>query len=367
MLNVTVQAMPFVSEDSLDAAKSAGLRYVMDSMPGIRRCGQPNDFYYVRADGERVSDEQTLQRIRKLAIPPAYSNVWICTLANGHLQATGRDAKGRKQYRYHARWREVRDETKYGRMVAFAAALPRIRERVAHDLSKPGLPREKVLAAAVKLLESTLIRVGNDEYAKHNGSFGLTTLRNRHVDISGSQIRFSFRGKSGKEHSVAISDRRLAAIVKRCRDLPGHELFQYVDDNGDRQTIDSDDVNSYLRDVTSENFSAKDFRTWAGTVYCVSTLQELGGWTSETEARKNIVEAVKRVAARLGNTASICRKCYVHPLVLEAYLEGTLNAWLPRSSTRSANGSVRSRKRFGLRPHEAAVARLLRRRLKEAA
>src|SRR5579864_8136248 len=282
------------------SAKAAGLRYVSDALPVITREKRGSSFYYIDRDGKPVRDKHTLARIRKIAIPPAYVDVWICPVENGHLQATGRDARGRKQYRYHARWRAVRDETKYGRMLAFAHVLPHIRARVAEDLAKPGLPREKVLATVVKLLESTLIRVGNEEYAKENGSFGLTTMRARHVDVSGSQLRFSFRGKSGKSHAIEVKDRRLAAIVKRCQDLPGQELFQYLDDAGERQTIDSADVNDYLRELGGDYFTAKDFRTWVGTVYCAQALQKYDEPTAETQAKKNVADALQTVAHHLG-------------------------------------------------------------------
>lgn len=330
--------------DPTESAKSAGLRYVSDTGRGITRRKHGDSF-----------------RIRKLAIPPAYANVWICPLENGHLQATGRDARGRKQYRYHQRWREVRDETKYGRMVAFAHALPIIRARVDDDLAKPGLPREKVLATVVSLLESTAIRVGNAEYAKENGSFGLTTMRSRHVAVAGSQLRFSFRGKSGKDHSIGIKDRRLAAIIKRCRDLPGQELFQYIDDDGQRQTIDSSDVNDYLRELGCDYFTAKDFRTWVGTVECALMLQQFASSDSSAQAKKNIGEALKSVAQRLGNTPSICRKCYAHPIIFEAYLEGTLTGWL---STQARGAKTNAR---GFSEYEFAVLSLLQQRLSEAA
>ena len=349
----------------LDSAKAAGLRYVSDMVDGITRHKRGAAFRYVAPDGRPVRERRVLDRIRKLAIPPAYTNVWICPFENGHLQATGRDARRRKQYRYHARWREVRDETKYGRMLAFAQALPAIRQRVAADLALPGLPREKVLATVVKLLESTLIRVGNEEYAKDNGSFGLTTMRTRHVGVSGGQLRFSFRGKSGKIHSIGVKDRRLTAIVKRLRDLPGQELFQYLDDSGERQTIDSADVNAYLRDLSGDDFTAKDFRTWAGTLQCALALQLYAPADSETEAKKNVGEALKAVAQLLGNTPNICRKCYVHPVIVDAYLEGTLTGWLPR---RDGNGSGGSSAPTGeLSVHERAVVSLLERRLSEAA
>jgi DNA topoisomerase-1 len=310
--------------DPEESAKAAGLRYVTDDEPGIRRRKSGKGFSFLDPQGKTIKDPKVVERIKKLAIPPAWTDVWICPRANGHLQATGRDVRGRKQYRYHADWRSVRDETKFGRMIAFGEALPRIRERVDQDLSLRGLPREKVVAAVVKLLETTLIRVGNPEYAKQNNSFGLTTLRNRHVDISGATVRFEFRGKSGKDHSVEIQDRRLARIVRQVRDLPGQKLFQYLDEDGERQSISSEDVNDYLRATTGEDFSAKDFRTWGGTVLALSALLELGPCDTEKDASRAVAEAVKQVSASLGNRPAICRKFYVHPLVIEAYLEGSL-------------------------------------------
>jgi DNA topoisomerase-1 len=341
----------------LESAKAAGLRYVSDTRPGIRRRKADAGFEYVGPDGEVVTDERTIRRIEKLAIPPAWEEVWICPSPNGHLQATGRDAKGRKQYRYHARWREVRDETKYGRMLAFAKALPKIRRTTDEHLSLPGLPREKVLAAVVQLLEKTLIRVGNEEYAKVNGSFGLTTMRDRHAKVSGSKVRFEFRGKSGIRHSVEIADRRLARVVKTCRDIRGYELFQYVDEDGERQTIGSGDVNDYLREITGEEFTAKDFRTWAGTVLAAIALREFESFDDEAQAKKNVVRAIERVAERLGNTPSICRKCYVHPDVIDSYLDGTLVGVLERETGRILRDALDE-----LEPEEAAVVALLRKR-----
>lgn len=307
-----------------EVAKAAGLRYVSDHDPGIRRKRYGERFRYTGVDGKPLHDAETLERIKALGIPPAWEDVWICRWPNGHIQATGRDAKGRKQYRYHPRWREVRDETKYHHTIAFGLALPAIRARVRHDLGLPGLPREKVLALVVRLLETTLIRVGNREYARHNKSYGLTTMRSRHVDISGSSIIFHFRGKSGKQHVITLRDRRLAQLVKRCQSLPGHELFQYIDEDGQRQGIESGDVNEYLREITGEDFTAKDFRTWAGTVLAAQTLQEFEAYETQTQAKKNIVNAVEQVAERLGNTPAICRSCYIHPTILEAYLDGSL-------------------------------------------
>ncbi|MDQ2800461.1 MAG: DNA topoisomerase IB, partial [Armatimonadota bacterium] len=273
--------------------KAAGLRYVHDRQPGIRREKDGDGFRYRAPDGRLVEDEKTLARIKALGIPPAYSDVWICASEKGYLQATGHDAKGRKQYRYHPLWRETREETKYEHMMAFGEALPKIRERVEQDLSRHGLIREKVLATVVRLLETTLIRVGNKEYAKGNRHYGLTTLHNRHVDVEGATLHFHFRGKSGKEHTIDLQDRRLARIVQRLRDLPGYEVFQYVDDAGNRQTVDSADVNAYLHEITGQDFTAKDFRTWAGTVLASLALQDFEAFDSETQARKNVTQAIK--------------------------------------------------------------------------
>jgi DNA topoisomerase-1 len=334
-----------------EAAEAAGLRYVSDTMPGIRRRRAGKGFSYVDAAGRPVRDARTLARIRALAIPPAYTDVWICPTVNGHIQATGRDARGRKQYRYHPRWRETRDETKFGRMVAFAEALPKIRARVDRDLELSGLPRDKVLATIVRLLESTGIRVGNDEYARNNGSYGLTTLRDQHVQIKGTTLRFSFRGKSGKRHTCDLTDRRLARIVRRCQALPGEELFQYLDDDGAQQTIGSGDVNDYLRDITGEDFTAKDFRTWTGTMLAVRTLRELERPASARAAKSNVVRVIDLVADQLNNTRAVCRKYYVHPAVFERYLAGTMDAIATRSRKR-ANGK-------GLDADERAVLQLL--------
>lgn len=303
--------------DSLAAAREAGLRYVDDRMPGIRRKRSGRTFRYVDASGKPVRDAATLARIKALAIPPAYRDVWICPVPNGHLQATGRDARGRKQYRYHARWRAVRDEAKFHRLAAFGRALPKIRAAVRRDLRAPGLTREKVLAAAVALLEATAVRVGNREYARENGSYGLTTLRSRHVRLYGAKIGVRFRGKTGREHSVQIEDRRIAAILRRCRDLPGEELFTYAGDDGEPHAITSDDVNAYIREIAGDDFSAKDFRTWIGTVECVRALSRPAA--SAAEVKRNVNAALARAAERLGNTVAVCRKSYVHPGVIETY------------------------------------------------
>lgn len=309
--------------DPAESAKAAGLRYVSDAKPGLKRLKRGKNFRYTTATGSAVTDDETLGRIKSLVIPPAWTDVWISPWQNGHLQATGRDVKGRKQSRYHPRWREVRDETKYERMSHFADALPTIRERVRHDLGLPGLPRKKVLATIVSLMEATLIRVGNEEYARENKSYGLTTMRNKHVEVEGSKITFTFQGKSRVHHTIDLEDRRLAKIIKRCEEIPGYELFQYLDHEGEPHSIDSSDVNEYLREISGEHFTAKDFRTWAGSVLACMTLKELGPYETVTQAKKNVVEAIKSVAERLGNTPSVCRKCYVHPAVLEAYLGGT--------------------------------------------
>ena len=311
--------------DSIVSAKAAGLRFVRDDRPGITRARRGKGFRYLTDNGVPVRDEGTLARIRALAIPPAWRDVWICPLAHGHLQATGRDHRGRKQYRYHPRWRAVRDETKYDRTVAFGRALPGLRARVEADLALPGLPREKVLATVVRLLETTLIRVGNEEYAKANGSFGLTTMRNRHVEVSGSTVQFAFKGKSGVRHRVDVRDRRLARVVARCRDLPGQLLFQYVDEAGETRGVDSDDVNQYLREAAGEEFTAKDFRTWSGTVLMATALVEFEPFESQAQAKHDLADAIESVAKRLGNTTAVCRNCYVHPAVVEAYLDGSLN------------------------------------------
>jgi DNA topoisomerase-1 len=321
---------PSVAKDKEPAlvAREAGLRYSSDADPGIRRRRSGRGFTYVDADGKTIRDKDVVARIRSLAIPPAWTDVWICRWPNGHIQATGRDARGRKQHRYHPRWHEARDESKFDRMVAFAGALSAIRERCDADLAKPGLPREKVLAAVVRLLELTLIRVGNDEYARLNQSFGLTTLRDRHARIEGSRVRFRFRGKGGLQHEVGLRDRRLATVIKRCQELPGQELFQYVDDDGEVRDVASDDVNDYLRDIAGSDFSAKDFRTWAGTVLAYRALRALQPADTPTDAKRNVVAAIRETAGRLGNTPAVARKSYVHPAVLEAYLDGKVGGAL---------------------------------------
>jgi DNA topoisomerase-1 len=344
------------------AARRAQLRHVSDAVPGIARRKARNGFDYRLPDGALVRDIATLRRIRSLVIPPAWTDVWICPEPNGHLQATGRDQRGRKQYRYHRRWREIRDEAKYGKLLVFAKALPLIRARVCDDLKRRGLPRERVLAAIVQLMGLTLFRVGNAEYAKTNKSFGLTTLRDRHVAIEGDHIHISFRGKSGKQHETDINDRRLSRIIKNCRDLPGYELFQYVDEYGERRTVDSADVNAYLREITGEDITAKDFRTWAATHLAAEALREYEHFDSATRRKKAIVDAVKKVASHLGNTPAICRRSYIHPAVLEAYIDGTLIGGLANETERYLEESI-----HGMTPEEAAVTAFLRLRLGELA
>lgn len=341
--------------DPLESAKVAGLRYVTDTSPGIRRKRVGRGFIYIGLDGSPIRDPQELRRIKALGIPPAWTEVWICPIPHGHLQATGRDAKGRKQHRYHTRWREVRYQTKYGQMCAFGEALPLIRRQVEHDLALPGLPRAKVLATVLRLLEMTLIRVGNEEYARTNQSFGLTTLRDQHVDITGATLRFQFRGKSGKEHIIEIHDRHLARTVRQCQDLPGQELFQYLDDEGQRQTIDSSDVNAYLQQITGQDFTTKDFRTWAGAVLATEALQSCGAGESVTQLKKNVVQAIKTVASRLGNTPAICRKCYVNPSIIETYLAGSLIETLQALADQDQTHALQ-----GLSPQERRVLMFLR-------
>jgi len=344
--------------DPPTAARAAGLRYVHDDRPGIRREAVKDGFRYLDAKGEPVEDEATLKRIKSLVIPPAWTDVWICPQANGHLQATGRDARGRKQYRYHPKWRSVRDEVKYERMINFGKALPQIRKEVDRALGLPGLPREKVLATIVYLLEATMMRIGNDEYARENKSYGLTTLRNRHVRIDGSEVEFRFRGKSGVHHDVKVHDRRLARIIGRTRDLPGQHLFEYVDDDGQPHTVDSSDVNDYLREISGEDYTAKDFRTWSGTVLAALALQEFEKFDSETQAKKNVVRAIESVAEKLGNTPSVCRKCYVHPAVLDAYMDGTMLEGLRALAEETLVEDLHA-----LQPEEAAVLAMLQARL----
>jgi DNA topoisomerase-1 len=335
----------------MEAANAGGLVYVTPDEPGIRRRKHGKGFRYLDAGGAAVRDPATLDRIQHLVIPPAWRDVWICPSADGHLQAVGFDEKGRRQYLYHPRFRALREEAKFEHMIAFADALPALRERVAKDMSRPGLGREKVLATVVHLLETTMIRVGNAAYAKENGSFGLTTLRVRHVKIEGSELRFQFKGKSGKDWRLGIRDRRVARIVKACQELPGQQLFQYIDDDGDRQTVTSSDVNAYLKAATGGEVTAKDFRTWIGTVLAATSLMELGGATSPTAAKRMLSQAIKTVSDRLGNTPTVCRKCYVHPEVMTAYLAGELVLDIQEAAD------------AGLDAEEAAVLAFLRARL----
>ena len=339
-----------LATDPLESAVAAGLRYVRGTGPCIHRIRCGRGFRYVGPDGKAVRDEERLKRIRTLAIPPAWSNVWISPSAFGHIQATGLDARGRKQYRYHALYRQVRDQAKFGRMIAFGAVLASIRRRVETDLARPGLSRDKVLAAVVRLLETTFIRVGNEEYARENDSFGLTTLRNKHVQIEGATLRFRFRGKSGQAHSIEMTDRRLANVVRQCRDLPGYELFQYLDREGELRTVDSADVNRYLRQITGQDFSAKDFRTWAGTILAARELTALGPCFSARTAKRNIVGATKRVAQQLGNRPATCRKYYIHPAIVDAYGSGALIPMMQEGAAQ--NEAYRG---LGLRPEEYCV------------
>jgi DNA topoisomerase-1 len=339
-------------------ARSAYLRYVSDAERGYARRRRGKSFTYVRPNGEVLRDPATLARIRALAIPPAWTDVWICPAPNGHVQATGRDARGRKQYRYHPRWRDAQDQNKYERIIAFAKTLPKIRRAVARDLRKRGLPREKVLAATVKLLETTLIRVGNDEYARDNESFGLTTMRDEHVKVRGAKVRFDFRGKHGVEHEIDLTDRRLARIVRECRELPGQELFQYVDDAGEVRDVGSADVNDYLRAISGADFTAKDFRTWAGTALAAQALQEFQDFDTKAAAKRNVTRAIERVAERLGNTQAICRKSYVHPGVIDAYLDRSLVETLKRRAEQELSSQLHR-----LSSEEAAVLALLQQRM----
>ena len=344
--------------DPRDAAETAGLSYVSDEAPGIRRRKSGKGFTYTRPDGAKVADKATLARIRSLAIPPAYTDVWICPRANGHIQATGRDAKGRKQYRYHPAFREVRESTKYEHMLEFARGLPAIRKTIDEHMSLRGLPREKVLATVVHLLENTLIRVGNSDYVKQNKSYGLTTLRDPHVKVEGGELRFQFKGKSGKTWKLQVKDRRIARIVKACQDLPGQDLFQYIDDDGEQLSITSADVNAYLKEITGREITAKDFRTWAGTVLAALALSEFEEFDNQAKAKKNIREAIEKVASRLGNTPSICRKCYVHPEVFACYLDGGLLLDIKQQIETQLREDLSS-----LKPEEAAVLSLLQERL----
>ena len=346
----------------MDAAEEAGLRYVNDDRPGYTRKAKGEDFTWLDTDGKLIRDEQRLLRIKRLAIPPAWTDVWICPASNGHIQATGRDARCRKQYLYHERWREVRDENKYDRIISFGKALPKIRRRIARDLKPPGLPRNKVLATVVQLLERTFIRIGNEEYARENKSFGLTTMKDRHVEVKGAKLRFRFRGKSGREHEVDVTDRHIAKIISKLQDLPGQDLFQYVDDDGKVGDISSQDVNEYLREITGEDFSAKDFRTWAGTVLTAIALNAQEKFENQKQGEANIKTAISAVAKILGNTPAICRKCYVHPAVLDTYLEQKTIDGLKRTTEEALE-----KEDVDLRSSEAAVLKFLESRLTKKA
>jgi DNA topoisomerase I len=347
--------------DLREAAAEVGLAYVDDGRPGLTRRRTARGFRYLDAKGAPVRDAATLARIKALAIPPAYTDVWICPRRNGHIQATGRDDKGRKQYRYHPDFRQAREENKFARIMAFADALPGIRKRIDADMRRAGLPREKVLATVVHLLETTLIRVGNDDYARTNKSYGLTTLRDPHVKVEGAELKFRFKGKSSKVWDVSLKDRRVARIVKACQDLPGQELFQYLDADGERRDVTSSDVNAYLREITGEDYTAKDFRTWAGTVLAALALHEFEAFDSEAGAKRNVRAAIESVAARLGNTPTICRKCYVHPQILDCYLEGGLLLRMKDAVETELTHDLAD-----LRPEEGAVLGLLRERLARA-
>ena len=343
--------------ESKSAAKAAGLVYVSDTSPGLRREMKGDQFVFFDAKGRQVTDATEVARIRKLAVPPAYQDVWICPRADGHIQATGRDAKGRKQYRYHPKWTEVRDSTKYEHIMRFGRLLPKIRERIAADMGRRGLGREKVLATVIDLLQSTLIRVGNEDYVRENKSYGLTTLRTKHVDIEGAALRFAFKGKSGKTWNLQIKDRRIAKVVKACQDLPGQHLFQFVDAEGARHDITSADVNAYLHEITGEDVTAKDFRTWAGTVLASIALREFEKVDSAAAMKKNVKAAIEHVAGRLGNTPTICRKCYIHPEVVSSYLDGKLIVELKHEVEAELDDAA------DLKPEEAALLGLLNRRL----
>ena len=351
--------MTETNADPVASAEAAGLIYASHDRRGISRKRRGKGFHYFDVHGKRITDEGTIERINLLVIPPGYKDVWISPSPRGHVQAVGTDDRGRTQYRYHPKWRQVRDEAKYGRMIAFGKALPKIRRRVRRDLKLPGLPREKVLATIVKLLETTLIRVGNDEYARTNKSYGLTTIRNRHVEVTGSKIHFEFRGKSGVDHAIDIADLRLAKVIRQCQELPEQELFEYVNEDGSRHRVTSSDVNGYLQDMTGQEFTAKDFRTWAGTVLAAVALREFEAFDSETQAKKNVVAAIEAVAKKLGNTRAVCRKCYVHPVILETYMAGELADSLRGKIEEKLRKSLHS-----LKPEEAAVMGMLQERLK---
>ena len=347
------------STEAVKVAAQSGLHYVSDRRPGIQRSRKGKSFSYRLPNGGVLREAATLQRIKSLVIPPAWKDVWICTDPQGHLQAVGRDDRGRKQYRYHPRWREVRDETKFNRMIEFGKVLPKIRRHVRRELRQQGLGRNRILAAVVRLLELTAFRVGNDEYANNNKSYGLTTLRHHHAKVRGSTIQFNFRGKSGKQQCIDVEHPTLSRIVRKCQDLPGQDLFQYVDEEGNVRDVTSGDVNGYLAEITGKDFTAKDFRTWTGTVLAALALREFELVDSKAKAKRNIVEAIERVAKRLGNTPAVCKKCYIHPVIFDSYLDGTLVTALRRSAEREMRRSLTR-----LRPEEAAVVALLQQRLK---
>jgi DNA topoisomerase-1 len=339
-------------DELMAAAEEAGLLYASDDRPGYTRKPRGKHFDYLDIERKAIRDEQRLLRIKRLAIPPAWVDVWICPSPNGHIQATGRDARGRKQYRYHERWREVRDENKFDRLIQFAKALPNIRRRVAQDLKLAGLPRRKVIATIVRLLERTFIRIGNEEYARENKSFGLTTLKNRHVKVRGAKVRFRFRGKSQRQHEVDVTDRRVAKVIARCQDLPGQDLFQYLEEgDGKVQEVTSGDVNDYLRQIAGEDFTAKDFRTWGGTVLAAIALSSQQEFQTKKQAKSNIKTAICAVARLLGNTPAVCRKCYVHPVIVQAYLN--------RKQIAGLNGAAKTTKQPHLHAAERAVLKFL--------
>jgi DNA topoisomerase-1 len=353
-------ASSVAAPEAIAAAREANLRYVSDASPGITRSMTAKGATYRDVDGRLVKDRETLGRIKRLAIPPAWTDVWICPSPNGHIQATGRDARGRKQYRYHSDWSAVRDGAKFERMIAFGKKLPNIRRRVARDLARRKLDRRKVLAAMIRLLETTLVRIGNEEYTKQNGSFGLSTMRDRHVRIGRGTMRFEFRGKGGKNHEIDLHDPRLAAIVRQAQELPGQDLFQYLDEDDQPQKIGSADVNEYLREIAGEEFSAKDFRTWAGTVLAAMVLREFDKFETKAQAKKNLVQAIERVASRLGNTPAVCRKCYIHPVVMDSYLQGeALQHVEARADDVLKNGLTK------LNDEEKAVLEFLKRRIRK--
>lgn len=351
-----------VDQKAVEAARAGKLRYVSDRKPGISRVKAEHGFDYFDTDGSKITDDSELLRLRKLAIPPAYTDVWICRDPRGHLQAVGRDARGRKQYRYHTTWRAVRDEAKYSKMLIFGKVLPTIRNHVRHDLGLPGLPKRKVLAAIVSLLEKTMMRVGNEEYAKQNKSYGLTTLRDRHIKVKGSHVEFDFRGKHGVNHHIDLNDRKLAKIVERCRDIPGQDLFQFLDHDGDRHGIGSEDVNDYLHEISGEAITAKDFRTWAATNLAAEALAELERFDTQAAAKKEVIKAVETVAKKLGNTPAICRKCYIHPAIFEGYLDGSLAEGLKQRADELLDHPASA----GLTAQEVALTAFLSRRLAEA-